>query len=135
MGTWEPSDLYTWEGMTKAVGLMASQGVGSLKLWVGSEGMNAVKYGLVNIAAFLAQCMQETIQFNACDENNWSNGEVVAKHGGTIYSATSACGQLHQSYQDYTCSAEDDALAGGQMACDVDPEMEMRASTQAGWYG
>jgi len=42
---------------------------------------------------------------------------------------------LHQSYQDYTCSAEEDALAGGQMACDVDPEMEMRASTQAGWYG
>ena len=25
-------------------------------------------YGLVNVAAFLAQCMQETIQYNACDE-------------------------------------------------------------------
>merc|ERR1712066_343831 len=31
--------------------------------------------------------------------------------------------------------AQEDELAGGQMACDVDPDMEMRARTQAGWYG
>jgi len=79
--------------------------------------------------------MQETIQYNACDENNWSDKAVVQEAGGSVYSAASACGQLHQSYQDYSCSAEEDALAGGRMACDVDPNMEMRAYTQAGWYG
>lgn len=29
------------------------------------------EYGLVNLAAFLAQCMKETILYDACDENNW----------------------------------------------------------------
>lgn len=33
-------------------------------------------------------------------------------------------------YQDYKCSAEDDKIAGGKMACDFDPNMEMRAHTQ-----
>merc|ERR1712050_401530 len=97
---------------------MATRGVGSAKLWVG-EGQNHV-YGLVNIAAFLAQCMQETIQYNACDENNWSNDEVVGEAGGTSYSATAACGQMQQSYQNYECSAEEDTMAGGQMACSID---------------
>merc|ERR1719183_412871 len=108
---------------------MAQKGVGALKLWLGETGNH--KYGLVNIAAFLAQCMQETIQYNACDENNWSDLATTNKHQGTPYSTTSACGQVHQSYQDYKCSAAEDALADGKMACDVDPDMEMRASTQA----
>ncbi|CAE7696944.1 unnamed protein product, partial [Symbiodinium microadriaticum] len=129
---WLPSDIYTWPDMIEAVRLMATSGIGSLKLWLGDT--NHV-YGLVNVAAFLAQCMQETIQYNACDENNWSDKAVVQEAGGATYSSASACGQLHQSYQDYSCSPEEDALAGGKMACDVDPNMEMRAYTQAGWYG
>merc|ERR1719326_1954948 len=111
---------------------MAVNGIGDLKLWLGDGNSN---YGLANLAAFLAQCMQETIQYNACDENNWSDGAVVQEAGGSTYSSTSACGQLHQSYQNYECSAEEDAMAGGQMACSVDPDMELRAHTQAGWYG
>eukprot|EP00929_Paragymnodinium_shiwhaense_P082261 TRINITY_DN432_c0_g1_i3.p1 TRINITY_DN432_c0_g1~~TRINITY_DN432_c0_g1_i3.p1 ORF type:complete len:655 (+),score=124.89 TRINITY_DN432_c0_g1_i3:59-1966(+) len=130
---WLPSDIYTWPDMIKAVQMMATTGVGKSKLWSGFDGDHV--YGLVNIAAFLAQCMQETIQYNACDENNWSDKAVVQEAGGSSYSSTAACGQLHQSYQDYTCSAEEDELANGQMACDVDPDMEMRATTQAGWYG
>ena len=116
--------------------------------------------------------------------NNWSDNNVVAEAGGSTYSSTSSCGQLHQSYQDgkqgmgpsaallfilhitwenlrtlhllhslcsgsgdraswcgaalnvarcqdYGCSAEEDALAGGRMACEVDLNMEMRAFTQA----
>jgi len=130
---WKESDIYTWSDMITAVRLMATVGVGDLKLWLGGEGQR--DYGLVNIAAFLAQCMQETIQYNACDENNWSDKAVVEEAGGSTYSAASACGQLHQSYQDYSCSAEEDALAGGRMACEVDANMEARAYTQAGWYG
>jgi len=119
--------------MITAVQQMASRGVGQSKLWIG-EGQNAV-YGLVNIAAFLAQCMQETIQYNACDENNWSNQAVADQAGGTAFSATAACGQMHQSYQNYECSAEEDELAGGSMACEVDNDMEERAVTRASWYG
>ena len=51
------------------------------------------------LGVFSPQAMQETIQYDACDENNWSNGGVVAKAGGTVYTAASACGQLGQSYQ------------------------------------
>merc|ERR1719262_133897 len=104
---------------------MAQRGVGSVKLWIG-EGTNS-DYGMVNIAAFLAQAMQETIRYNASDENNWSDKAAVQEAGGgEIYSATSSCGQLRQSYQDYTCSAEEDEIAGGKMACDVDPNMMAR---------
>jgi len=131
--SWVPSDIYTWADMTTAVQSMAAQGVGEARLWIG-EGQDPV-YGLVNIAAFLAQCMKETIQYNACDENNWSNGAVAAEAGGAPYSATSACGQLKQSYQNYECSAEENELAGGSMACPVDSNMMIRAKTRAGWYG
>merc|ERR1712232_63367 len=79
--------------------------------------------------------MKETIMYNACDENNWSNGDVTKMFGGTVYTSSYACGQGKQSYQDYKCSKADDAIAGGKMACDFDPNMEMRAHTQAEWYG
>jgi len=130
---WLPSDLYKWEDMTDAVQVMATDGIGDAKLWIG-EGDNHV-YGLVNIAAFLGQCMQETIRYNACDENNWSDPKTATTYGGESYSSVSACGQAHQSYQDYKCTAEEDAIAGGKMACDVDPNMQLRAFTQATWYG
>jgi len=132
-GGWLPSTLYTWKDMIEGVKIMAKQGVGDQKLFVG-EGGN-FKYGLVNLAGFLGQSMKETIMYNACDENNWSNPDVTKDYGGIAYSASMSCGQGHQSYQDYKCSKEDDALAGGKMACDVDPDMEMRAHTQAEWYG
>ena len=129
-----PSDVYTWRDMITAVHLTGSQGIGEDKLWVG-EGERS-DYGMVNIAAFLAQAMQETIRYNACDENNWSDKLTQDIAGsGEVYPATAACGQLGQSYQDYKCSEEEDALAGGKMACDVDPLMMKRASTQAHWFG
>lgn len=138
-GGWLPSDIYTWPDMINAVHMMATAGVGKLKLWVGEGDFTATHeqhvYGLVNVAAFLAQVMQETVRYNACDENNWIDRQVVQEAGGSTYSATSACGQLHQSYQDYQCSAEEDDEAGGRMACEVDNNMGMRASTQAEWYG
>jgi len=139
--TWEVSEMYTWEDMTVAVEMMLTRGVGNDKLWNGGD--NA-RYGLVGIAAFLANAMQETIQYNACDENNWSDAAVSAGHGGEPYAAASACGQLGQSYQDYSASPEENALAistgvgqyeGRRMACDVDPNMELRAVTHATWYG
>lgn len=138
-GSKAPSDIYTWADMITATQMMGETGIGDVKFWTGEAYSNAKQpayvYGLVNLAAFLAQCMQETIQYNACDENNWSDKAVRDAHGGSTYSSTSACGQLHQSYQDYQCSAEEDALAGGKMACDVDPNMETQATTQAQWYG
>ena len=77
----------------------------------------------VNIAAFFAQSMKETIQYDACDENSWDlvNGK---------YPLSNACGQLGQSYQDYHCSEEE-----AHMECEVDPQMSLTAVTHAKWYG
>lgn len=126
---WEPSTVYKWEDMIAAVQIMADQGIGKMKLFAGEEGN--FEYGMVNVAAFLAQCMQETIRYDACDENNWSDSKVAAKYGGSVYPASSACGQLGQSYQNYPCNDEEVP----DMACEVDPDMEIRAKTRAKWYG
>jgi len=131
--TWLDSTLYTWTDMIEGVRIMAETGIGTQKLYIGENGN--INYGLVNIAGFLGQCMKETIMYNACDENNWSNGDVAKQFGGVTYTSSYACGQGKQSYQDYKCGKDDDAIAGGKMACDVDPDMEMIAHTQAEWYG
>ena len=78
---------------------------------------------MVNIAAFLAQSMKETIKYDACDENSW---DLV----GGKYPLSNACGQLGQSYQDYHCSEEEK-----HMECPVDPNMSITAVTHAKWYG
>jgi len=84
-------------------------------------GMDAA--GKLNLAAFLAQSMKETIRYDVCDENSWDlvNG---------VYPASNACGQLGQSYQDYTCS-----VADKHMECPLNSSMEATALTNARWYG
>ncbi len=67
--------------------------------------------------------MKETIQYNACDENSW---DTV----GGKYPLSNSCGQLGQSYQDYTCEADEE-----YMQCNVDPNMQLTATTNSKWYG
>lgn len=121
-GQYKPSTVYRWPDLVKGVEDMSEFGVNGEKFWLGNEGESQV-YGLVSIAAFLAQAMKETIKYNVCDENNWDS------EGGN-YAASNACGQLGQSYQDYKCSADQE-----KYQCEVDPEMAIRASTSATWYG
>ena len=98
------------------------QGIAGLKFYTGPSVGGGHKVGLANLAAFLSQTMQETIQYDACDENNWSNADAVAMveaaggSGGTVYPATAACGQLGQSYQDYQCTADTVDPETGQAA-------------------
>lgn len=116
--SWVPSTLYHWADLLKAVYDMHLIGVGDKHLWFGEpsddEAMRT-KLGAVNIAAFVAQSMVETIQYDACDENNWDTG----------YPITSACGQLGQNYESYDCD----------LACPKDPMMQISALTHANWYG
>jgi hypothetical protein len=102
---------------------MYKNGVANKFFYMGDDCPNGHKYGLVNIAAFLAQSMKETIKYNACDENSW---DFVKGR----YPISNACGQLGQSYQDYKCSVEE-----AHMECPVNPNMKIKASTNAKWYG
>ena len=120
--SWVPSTIYVSADLIAAVKIMASVGAGGFHLDVGTaaDRVSASLYGLANIAAFLAQALQESIKYNACDENSWDLVEGV-------YPLSNACGQLGQSYQDYV----DDPVTD----CPLDPKMEITATTNAKWYG
>ncbi len=69
-GANEPSTIYKYSGLEKGLKVMSEKGVNGHYFYLGS-GPNinqASKYGLVNVEAFLAQSMKETIKYNACDE-------------------------------------------------------------------
>jgi hypothetical protein len=120
---WEPSSVYRYNDFIAALRVMYEDGVAGKHFYMGDDSPNGHKYGLVNIAAFLAQSMKETIRYNACDENSWDlvNG---------VYPLSNACGQLGQSYQDYKCSA-----AEAHMQCEVDTSMKITATTNSKWWG
>ena len=65
---------------------------------------------------------KESIQYDACDENNW---ELVNDR----FPISNSCGQLGMSYQDMHCR-EDEAY----MECPVKTDMEQVALTNAGWF-
>jgi hypothetical protein len=115
------STEYRWHDFLSAFRTMATTGIGGEVFYVGGD----AKVALVNIAALLAQSMQETIQYDACDENNWTIGLGVPD-----YPASAACGQAGQDYQAYHCSAAEE-----HMECPVDPQMMVMARTHAAWYG
>ena len=136
--TWAESTVYRWNDFLLAVKAMYLDGIGDeYKLWLGgddSEEPDAAlraKYGLVNLAAFLAQSMKETIKYDACDENNWSFEEHWA--GNTKYPITSACGQLDQDYSGYGINP--DTSMDYVESCPVMPKAEISAVTNAQWYG
>lgn len=123
---WVPSTVYRYKDFRESLDIMATEGVAGKTFYVGEEsdvGDNGHVYGLINIAAFLAQSMKETIQYDACDENSW---DMI----GGKYPLSNACGQLGQSYQDYHCSPEE-----AHMECKVDPNMSIKGVTNSKWYG
>ncbi|GGO66553.1 chitinase N-terminal domain-containing protein [Bowmanella pacifica] len=129
---WIPSTVYKWGDFLSALNAMHNQGVGDVKFWLIDDTANEatnILYAKVAIAAFLAQSMKETIQYNACDENNWSinTGDPVN------YPLSSSCGQLQQNYSDYGVNP----ATGNDYpySCPVNMKMEMTAVTHAKWYG
>jgi hypothetical protein len=120
---WIPSTLYRYNDLLDGLRVMHNDGIANNYFYMGDDSSKGHHYGLVNIAAFLAQSMKETVRYNACDENSWDrpNGQ---------YPLSNSCGQLGQSYQDYKCSESE-----AHMECPVNPNMEIKATTNAQWYG
>jgi len=77
-----------------------------------------LRYGLVNIAAFLAQSHNEGILANACDEYH-----LDAIDGK--YPISNSCGQFGDDYQEYTCSSN----AERAMECPSVPTMNAAAAS------
>ncbi|MGO2127962.1 MAG: cellulose-binding domain-containing protein [Pseudoalteromonas prydzensis] len=131
--TWVPSTIYKWADFLTGLNSMHNVGVAGEKFWLidstADDATNAL-YAKVAIAAFLSQSMQETIRFDACDENNWSE----VKYGAAVdYPMTASCGQLGQKYADYGTHP----VSGNDhpYSCPRDEKMEQTATTHAKWYG
>lgn len=89
LSEWIPSSVYRFSGFYDGLKIMHSVGVAGKKLYIGANSnqddflkngqviettkdcVHCFMYGLVNVAAFLAQAMKETIRYDACDENSW----------------------------------------------------------------
>lgn len=128
---WIPSTVYKWADFLAALNPMHNVGVEDVKFWLldpTADDATNIKYAKVAIAAFLAQSMKETIQYNACDENNWSlnTGDPVD------YPLSASCGQLGQVYDDYGTDAQGN---DNPYSCPRNNKMEISALTHAGWYG
>ena len=118
-----PSYRYQLSDFLSALTYISERGVGGRKFYMGESNIHqGVRYGVVNAVLFLAQAYKESIQYDACDENNW---ELV----NDLYPLSNACGQLGMSYQDMVCR-EDEAY----MECSVQADMEQVAITNAGWF-
>ena len=110
-----PSIRYTFDGLTKSLQKMGVDGFGAdFQFYLGDGDPDLTADGLINLAAFLANAMVESIQYDSCDENNW---QQVADR----YAISNSCGQEGRSYQDEEC--------GEVFSCKVDPDMEMTAVT------
>ena len=120
---WEPSTVYTASSFVVGLESALRNGFLGENFDIG----DSLDYALASISAFLAQCMHETIQYNACDENNWS---INLNMRDGDYPASAACGQLNQDYQGYHCTEED-----MKYECPGDFQMATLASTNAKWYG
>lgn len=64
---WLPSSTYKSDDMIKALDIMSTDGIAGKFIYMGDDSEKGHVYGLVNLAAFLAQAMKETIKYNACE--------------------------------------------------------------------
>jgi hypothetical protein len=115
-----PSTIYTYEPFMQSLQTMGVDGFGTdfkFNLW---EGGAKYHYGLVNLAAFLANCMIESIEADTCDEINW-------QHESGRHAISNACGQESRSYQDETC----DGMSEDIFSCEVVTSVQITASTNS----
>ncbi len=61
LSDWLPSSVYRFEGFFEGFKVMHQVGVAGKKIYTGGDCDHCHMYGLVNVAAFLAQAMKETM--------------------------------------------------------------------------
>ena len=113
------------------------------------DSQNALLYGIVNICAFLANAMVESIQYDSCEEFNGMPTGGYPSHGDNLvftelnavharyFPMSNACGQFGKLYSNEdgnTCLAtQDDGFTNTtddrvDMSCPIDASLEMEAA-------
>lgn len=159
-GSLFPSYTYRFEHFVDALAIMAVTGVDGQTFALGqakedktrhlqtknttADGVSLV-YGLVNIAAFLAQAMTESIIYDSCDElniqplpNSTNDGIGLDDgHDHFRFPITNACGQNGRSYQDEQCKRPEDSMydCTNQLNSEEFTSLEVTASGQSRWPG
>lgn len=63
---------YTFGGLIRGLEIMGREGFGAdFKFMLFDQDIDKYIYGIVNLAAFLANAMVESIHDDTCDELNW----------------------------------------------------------------
>lgn len=81
---------YRWQlpDFLASLTYISETGIGGRKFYTGEARVpEGVRYGIVNAIMFLSQAYKESIQYDACDENNW---QLVNDR----FPLSNACGQL-----------------------------------------
>ncbi|KAL7470586.1 hypothetical protein ACHAXS_010832 [Conticribra weissflogii] len=122
------SEEYTMEDFIKSLDVVVYQLPPSKAFFVGQIIDNQVEnslpmvsgmqYGLVNLAAFLANAMAEGIRIDSCDEIN----EKASDETGEFYALSNACGQFGRMYEEEDCEG-----AVESFHCPLDLSMEIIA--------
>lgn len=101
-----PSDVYTFDRLLQSLSYAIDTGyAGEKKFYID----NMSKYGMINVAAFLAESMVESIQFNACEEFHLDSKLMK-------FPISNSCGQFGANYQDYKCEGWE-----ASMECPINP--------------
>lgn len=123
------SEVYFWPDFVDSLAKVVETGINGAKFYLGDDKTDA-KIGMINAAAFIAQSMQETIQYDACDENNWSVKMPSPNNSLPAYPLSAACGQEGQSYGELSCSGKEK-----DYECPEDNTMQIMGGTHATWWG
>ena len=70
---WVPSSVYRYDDFRESLSVMAEEGVAGKKFYIGEDVENGHVYGLVNIAAFLAQVSR----FHAIEKTLLSRTDLI----------------------------------------------------------
>ena len=122
-----PSREYNLQDMMIALNVIVYQLPISLTFHVGesSNGLLGINYGLVNMAAFLANAMAEGIKTDSCDE--WNTDDIDGENWK--FPLSNACGQYGRLYQSETCRQDVDSI------CPLDNEMNITATSSPLTHG
>mmetsp|Transcript_37135 Transcript_37135/g.88874 ORF Transcript_37135/g.88874 Transcript_37135/m.88874 type:complete len:600 (-) Transcript_37135:746-2545(-) len=117
-----PSKRYKFDRLVRALQLLAVDGFGApIKFNLWHDNLDMYVYGLVNLAAFLANAMVESIDQDTCSEINWQDTQGR-------YALSNACGQESRSYQDEVC---EDPRTKDTFSCPVLEDMVMNSDDVA----
>jgi len=73
-----PVSSYDFAGFKQALTNAIHKGLGGEYFFdASSNDPTSMMKAKINLAAFLGQSMQETLQYGACDENNWTQGDAA----------------------------------------------------------